>query len=398
MFLATVYLDGKLIRKGGLGISSDFKKSSFSTDIQKQSSSNIKRTTNIFADIWCILTGGSILYGEINGCYWGGDGWISKLGRFLSDIFSYNPSPDGGGYGSNSQTPAGVWYGPSPYSGSSPGEGGGSSSTSSSEPYQGGPIWVATFVPADPDGCVVYDDFGQAPRPAGGCPSGSWQNVQLPDQDNTPIDYANMSEVDASTEGFDDSDEPTVLPDDNSDNFEYQQSDGWPVVSSVIPAKLFIKYDGEPTHCLRLAKQQIGLLGYTVSGYSTTNGRVFRPYNENSNPQVNQSQARKAVKYINNALSSGIPVLIGVDYAPGAPVQNHDNTTNHFVVIVGAGTDANGKYYRFFDSATNQPARGVSLGNKLYYNESTGLISGHTQVGSLSGLTYRVTQVRKSIK
>jgi hypothetical protein len=66
------------------------------------------------------------------------------------------------------------------------------------------------------------------------------------------------------------------------------------------------------------------------------------------------------------------------------------------------GTDSNGKYFQFVDSATDNPSTGASWRNRLYYNSSTGKITGKTVIEgnrSLAGMRdYTITQVRKSIK
>ena len=59
----------------------------------------------------------------------------------------------------------------------------------------------------------------------------------------------------------------------------------------------------------------------------------------------------------------------------------NDGTIDHFVAIVGTGTDARGKYYRFFDVGTvnaNKEA-GVSPLNRLYYNIKHGYYEGRSQ-------------------
>ena len=87
---------------------------------------------------------------------------------------------------------------------------------------------------------------------------------------------------------------------------------------------------------------------------------------------------------------------MGIDDAPGH-TGNLDSTTDHFIVIVGMGTDSNGKYFQFYDNATGAISNGTSPLNKLYYNSSTGLISGTSQAVPYStGLTYTITMIRKS--
>lgn len=102
-----------------------------------------------------------------------------------------------------------------------------------------------------------------------------------------------------------------------------------------------------------------------------------------------------------SSLSQKIPILIGVDNRPGAPLENRDKSTDHFIVIVGMGTDSKGKYFQFYDSSTNYPWLGASKENKLYFDTNTGKISGKTksQYANLSGHhDFIITQIRKSIK
>lgn len=73
--------------------------------------------------------------------------------------------------------------------------------------------------------------------------------------------------------------------------------------------------------------------------------------------------------------------------------------SSHFVAI---GTDTKGKYFQFMDSATDRPSEGASYSNRLYYNSTTGKITGKTAITGYrtqQGMRdYTVTQVRKSIK
>jgi len=288
-------------------------------------------TMSLLGDIWCIISGGT-LYSRVgttgNGCDYD-NGWGADVMSFLANLFGSSNS-DSSSYGNNSSSPVGVWYGSGAYTGPSPNEGGGGGNGTSpaSQPYQGGPIWVSQWVDAtNPAYCTTTDENGNMMFVPGGCASGYWQSVQISDEDDTPIDYNNLVEVNASSESFNDADESNVLPSDGITYAEYQSVDGWPNVLSIMPATTFVKYNNDPTACFRLAKEQIGKLGYTVSGWSTTNGLIFTTYNENNSPQVNLSQTKVAITYINQALQQGIPILIGVDYASTRNNKNLDNTT-----------------------------------------------------------------------
>ncbi|WP_297984685.1 hypothetical protein [uncultured Chryseobacterium sp.] len=139
------------------------------------------------------------------------------------------------------------------------------------------------------------------------------------------------------------------------------------------------------------AKAQIAIKGYQISNYYD-NGQTFQIYTTQNG--VNWNALSSGLSYLKYALSNGIPV-IGVDDAPGSP-GNLDNTTDHFVVIVGMGSDASGNYFTFFDNADNEIIKGASSFNKLYYNDLTGLITGNSMTDYASGLTYILTQIRKS--
>lgn len=111
----------------------------------------------------------------------------------------------------------------------------------------------------------------------------------------------------------------------------------------------------------------------------------------------------KSITYLIDALSKKIPVLIGVDNRPGTlSTSNLDGCTDHFVVIVGMGTDTKGRYFQFVDNSSSNIIEGASYSNRLYYNATTGKITGKTaniQYRNMPGMyDYIVNQVRKSIK
>jgi hypothetical protein len=187
---------------------------------------------------------------------------------------------------------------------------------------------------------------------------------------------------------------------------QYQDSKPWPEIKreDILPFEKFVPMrknaEGEDINCLVLAREQLGKVGYTCSGYLPAS-QTYQAYTEASG--VNLTRTREAISYLIDALGKKIPVLIGVDNRLGTPSpKNLDKSTDHFVVIVGMGTDAVGKYFQFVDSSTNNISTGASYSNRLYYNPATGKITGRTanvQYRNLPGMhDYIVTQVRKSIK
>jgi hypothetical protein len=187
---------------------------------------------------------------------------------------------------------------------------------------------------------------------------------------------------------------------------QYQDNIIWPTVSKLIPKSDFVSnryvINSNPRrveNCFVLAKEQLGKKGYTVSGYDISSPQLFQVYT--SQVGVDIIRTREAISYMNKALQNGIPVLVGVDVRNGAPAANLDNTTDHYIVIMGSGTDSKGKYYQFYDSSTNYDWLGASDSNKLYFDSTTGKITGKTssQYGSYpSHHDFIITQVRKSIK
>ncbi len=95
------------------------------------------------------------------------------------------------------------------------------------------------------------------------------------------------------------------------------------------------------------------------------------------------------VRTINGYLEAGKPIIVGVDHQLNYGVN--EGTTDHFVVIVGAGSDNGNTYYRFYDPATTRIDAGASPFNRLYLQRDSSL-KGTTEYKP--GRVYTVTQVR----
>jgi hypothetical protein len=150
--------------------------------------------------------------------------------------------------------------------------------------------------------------------------------------------------------------------------------------------------------CMDYAKAQIAKKGKKISDYYDA-GQTIQIYTATSG--ANKPAARNAVGYIITTLQNGDPVLVGVDNKSGSSNPQTDNTTDHFIVIVGTGTDAKGNYFTFYDNASGDPNQGASPNNKLYYSSSTGLITGKSQTSYASNpphYDYIVTMIRKNKK
>ena len=63
------------------------------------------------------------------------------------------------------------------------------------------------------------------------------------------------------------------------------------------------------------------------------------------------------------------------------------------------GSDVNGKYFTFYDNASGIASQGANPNNKLYYNSTTGKITGASQTSyaqNSSYYNYILTMIRKS--
>jgi len=146
-----------------------------------------------------------------------------------------------------------------------------------------------------------------------------------------------------------------------------------------------------------LAKEQLAKKNYQISDYWAPD-QTIQIYTTANGADINN--ARSAVSYLIYALQNGIPVIVGIDNRPGSPNPQTDNSSDHFVVIVGMGTDSKGNFFRFYDNATNLSSKGTNDENKLYYDSNTGIITGKSQTGYATSRPdmhdYIVTMIRKS--
>jgi hypothetical protein len=186
-------------------------------------------------------------------------------------------------------------------------------------------------------------------------------------------------------------DDPSVFEDDPMQvTFDYDQHP-WPTISNILSTSQFVEYDHR--NCLALAQDQIAKAGLRDLGY----GSSFKVYDANGGPYP--SVAKFGINYIMTKLQSGKPVIVGVDNRLGTPSSvNADGKTDHFVTIVGSGQDSRGKYLTFYDNASNLTIKGCSSNNKLYYDESTGKITGYSAANGAppTYYDYIVTQIRKN--
>ncbi|HCN84994.1 MAG TPA: hypothetical protein DIT07_15460 [Sphingobacteriaceae bacterium] len=171
------------------------------------------------------------------------------------------------------------------------------------------------------------------------------------------------------------------------DNYEYV--DPFRPIAPLIARSSFVgyNYNGE-TNCFDLAKMQLAPLGLVPCD---VNNRIQMALENNSHSISSTNSFTKGVDTINKSLSSGKPIIVGVDEKLGS--TNSDEVTDHFFVIVGRGNDAGGDYFTYYDNRTSYVQYGASENNKLYIDYNTGLITGTFNKDSQSW-DYTVSQVR----
>jgi hypothetical protein len=185
--------------------------------------------------------------------------------------------------------------------------------------------------------------------------------------------------------------------------------DSWGAVSTVIPAADFVGWgaEGIKKNCYSYCVAQLAKAGYKLAspGWVIGTGLVYQTYVSEKikklEPGFQVSEFELGVEYTKLALSSGIPVMFGVDDAAGSP--NADKVTDHFVTVVGMGTDTTGNYFLFYDNATSVAVVGTSNANRIYVNcTDSSLIgnadSANSYATNSSYGNYTVTQIRRSVK
>jgi len=94
---------------------------------------------------------------------------------------------------------------------------------------------------------------------------------------------------------------------------------------------------------------------------------------------------QQGVDKLNSELGNGNPVVVGVH---NRYTNSNKGYADHYIVLVGYGSDDNGAYYRYFDPGTQYRYKGTSEQNRLYLQ--LGIISGN----GINGRNYTISQIR----
>lgn len=188
----------------------------------------------------------------------------------------------------------------------------------------------------------------------------------------------------------------------------------WENIERVMPISQFEGWTEPPLPrgCYDYVCKQLKNAGYTLKSLGWGTIKKINPYiyqiyfadgpigGINTKEQVKENYIN-GVKYLKKALSEGIPVMVGIDDEDGS--KNTDKITDHFVVIIGMGTDEMGNYFLFDDNATGEIDIGTSNKNRLYCLCEDWLIRGvadkrNRYFNKCTYQSYTVTQIRESKK
>lgn len=141
----------------------------------------------------------------------------------------------------------------------------------------------------------------------------------------------------------------------------------WETIAPVIKVSQHVNwgsaYTDDPSRCYKLATLQLTKVGYSPSWKSYQIAKIVKE-NEVEKISYVKDSFKQAVNYLKKALKNNTPVMCGVDNRPKSP--NKDAITDHFIVIVGMGTDEKGNYFLFYDNAMGNTKICTSSDNKLY--------------------------------
>jgi len=181
----------------------------------------------------------------------------------------------------------------------------------------------------------------------------------------------------------------------------------WEATGPVIAKDSFIGWghQGIKHNCFDYCKEQLRVVGRSMKsswwGDKKISSHIYQLYlTEDVAGMKKGSQPRgfvDGVKYVKSALKAKTPVAAGVEDGQGSP--NADKVTDHFVVIVGMGSDGLGNYFHFYDNATGDKEEGTSAKNRLYLNCDDYLIKGtgdNSYVRQTEYKSYIVTQIRET--
>lgn len=123
------------------------------------------------------------------------------------------------------------------------------------------------------------------------------------------------------------------------------------------------------TACYRACREMMRAAGVNIPAGTGNRIQVANSEDGNGGVRTTRGQTDQARSYIDQQLAAGKPVTIGVSHKDAS--YNQDGITDHFVVITGRGTDAQGRqYYTYNDPATRNQSTGTS--QRFYVDQNSG--------------------------
>ena len=107
--------------------------------------------------------------------------------------------------------------------------------------------------------------------------------------------------------------------------------------------------------------------------------------------KINSQITNDAIRYLDEQLSLGHPVLVGVDHK--YKTGHNNNQCDHFIVIVARWCSDGLICYQFYDPGTSHKLMGTNEKNILVYNEKEQILEGST---TYNNKNYIVTQIRRN--
>ena len=151
-----------------------------------------------------------------------------------------------------------------------------------------------------------------------------------------------------------------------------------------------VGYRDAGSNCFKAACSTVDNAGYDPNSYwDISTKQMYKEEGKNGGLAVTAQSIEDAYDLIHTSLENGRPVLVGIDDGEGHP-GNHDQTTDHFVVIVDRGFDDDGReFFRYFDN-TGQKTTEL---NKLYI-KADGMLESENGIFRGQNGNYKVTHVR----
>lgn len=123
------------------------------------------------------------------------------------------------------------------------------------------------------------------------------------------------------------------------------------------------------TACYRACQRMAALAGVLVPDSTERRLQVANGEDAHGRVLTTPQQTASARAYLDVELEAGRPVVVGVSHQDSA--YNRDKLTDHFVLVVGRGSDPDGRrWYEYHDPASSHEHVGVH--RRFYVDQGTG--------------------------